>query len=437
MGNLVLNKTCGAVQSGGTVYPLTAELALNASRNSAQRCAWLLYTKDVIKKYLSVDMGDYYMLTGYRVTCITETDGVSDTWPSPDYLMKGWMFYASKDGESWVQLHKVTNNNSGVVFVTFTPDPNEAYRYVKFVPDRFYINNNASILQLEVFEQPFLISMNCLNTTLSPEFSMQTYAYTAQLTLQDSAIALVPTTINNEYAIMFDGDTIQNGSTLSAMVDYGTTQVTLNVKSPADGAVRPYVITVTRPGPYLTALSLNSGTLSPTFDCNTFSYNVSLGYDTESVTVTAAEAMPEASLTINGQAAQNNAPSQPVALSVGANTVKAVSALQSGQNTEYDITVTRASSPYLTGIQGLNISNFQKNVYQYSAEININSLDITFFTEDEQVRLEFQYGDTEYNVYPQKQLILILSYGSNTLTITTTSQIGSDSRTYTFLVTVN
>lgn len=66
MGNLVLNKMGDAVQSGGTVYPLTAALALNASRNSVQRCAW-----NSVRNFLSVDMGDYYMLTGYRLTCIT------------------------------------------------------------------------------------------------------------------------------------------------------------------------------------------------------------------------------------------------------------------------------------------------------------------------------------------------------------------------------
>lgn len=66
-----------------------------------------------------------------------------------------------------------------------------------------------------------------------------------------------------------------------------------------------------------------------------------------------------------------------------------------------------------------------------------NLLVVAFLAEDEKVGLKVQCGDTEYLVNPQEQLILNLSYGSNTLTVTTASQIGSNSRVYTFLITVS
>jgi hypothetical protein len=86
---------------------------------------------------------------------------------------------------------------------------------------------------------------------------------------------------------------------------------------------------------YLAGLTVGGGTLTPTFDKNVLSYIVSVGNNVSSVTINAIAENPAAAVSIN--------PSSPVSLSVGDNIVKVKVTAAGYADTEYTITVTRAS----------------------------------------------------------------------------------------------
>lgn len=84
----------------------------------------------------------------------------------------------------------------------------------------------------------------------------------------------------------------------------------------------------------LTALTISSGTLSPTFDTNTKSYTASVANSITSITVTGTARDSGATVTVSGN----------TSLDVGENEVEVDITKTDSPNKEYIITVTRAES---------------------------------------------------------------------------------------------
>ena len=97
----------------------------------------------------------------------------------------------------------------------------------------------------------------------------------------------------------------------------------------------------------LSALSISSGTLSPSFAPGTTSYTASVSNATTSINITpTVSATGVATVTVNGVAATSGSPSS-VSLSVGSNSIPVVVS-NSGASQTYTIAVTRATAPIIS-----------------------------------------------------------------------------------------
>lgn len=95
----------------------------------------------------------------------------------------------------------------------------------------------------------------------------------------------------------------------------------------------------------LSALTISSGTLSPTFASTTTSYTASVINTISSITVTPTRNEANATITVNGVAATSGSASGAIALSVGSNTVTTIVTAQNGSTTKtYTLSVTRAAA---------------------------------------------------------------------------------------------
>jgi len=107
---------------------------------------------------------------------------------------------------------------------------------------------------------------------------------------------------------------------------------------------------------YLSALTINNGTLDPVFGKNTYNYTASVGTDVSSITVTPTAETPSAygqnaQIKVNGVAVASGVASTPVPLNIGSNTINIdVTSALGGVVQRYTIIITRASSPYLTQV---------------------------------------------------------------------------------------
>ena len=99
----------------------------------------------------------------------------------------------------------------------------------------------------------------------------------------------------------------------------------------------------------LSALTISSGTLSPTFASATTSYTASVSNATSSITVTPTRNQANATITVNGTAVTSGSASGAISLNVGSNTITTVVTAQDGTTTKtYTTTVTREAAPTLT-----------------------------------------------------------------------------------------
>jgi protocatechuate 3,4-dioxygenase beta subunit len=95
----------------------------------------------------------------------------------------------------------------------------------------------------------------------------------------------------------------------------------------------------------LSALTLSSGTLSPTFAAGTTSYTVSVANTVTSITITPTVNTSGATVKVAGTAVASGSASASQALSVGANTISLVVTAADGSTTEtYTVTATRAAA---------------------------------------------------------------------------------------------
>jgi len=137
----------------------------------------------------------------------------------------------------------------------------------------------------------------------------------------------------------YDGNTAQTYTftgTLSGVANPSNLTASINV------IVNPAVLSS---DDALSALTVDQGSLSPTFDPATFSYTDNLSNSVSSITVTPTTDDSNATVTVNG-----NPASTPVTLTSGPNDITIEVTAQDGSTQNYDLQITRTalSTPVLT-----------------------------------------------------------------------------------------
>lgn len=193
----------------------------------------------------------------------------------------------------------------------------------------------------------------------------------------------------------------------------------------------------------LTALSLSSGTISPSFAASTFSYTASVGGAVGSVTVTAAKSEAKEKVEVNGvviSAAGSTTlsnTSSSIALSLGSNTITVLVTAENGTNNAYSITVTRqdnnANLSALTISSGTLSPAFSTNTVDYTATVaySVTSLNITPSLASANATMTV---NTTAVTSGSAFTFASLAVGSNTATIVVTAQ-DLTTKTYAIVIT--
>jgi len=184
--------------------------------------------------------------------------------------------------------------------------------------------------------------------TLTPTFASSTTSYTTNVTSSIGSTRVTATAAVSTASITVNGDSIASGSQSdNVALAYGQNAITVVVTA-QNGTTKTYSITVTRALPSsnssLSALSLSSGTLSPTFAAGTRSYTASVGNATTSITATATLADVRASVRVNGTPVTSGSASGALPLVVGINLITVIVTAEDDTTTSYAVTVTRAAS---------------------------------------------------------------------------------------------
>ncbi|WP_307298148.1 MULTISPECIES: cadherin-like beta sandwich domain-containing protein [unclassified Paenibacillus] len=226
----------------------------------------------------------------------------------------------------------------------------------------------------------------------------------------------------------------------STPVLYGVTSTSNQFTAVGDsGAIRTQSIAAASTNANLSALSISSGTLSPTFASGTTSYTASVANATTSLTVTPTVADSTASVKVNGVTVTSGTASGAIALAVGSNTITTVVTAQDGTTTKtYTITVTRAGSSN-ADLSALSLSAgtlspaFASGTTNYTASVGnaTTSLTVTPTVADGTASVKVN-GVTVTS--GNASGAIPLNVGSNTITTVVTAQ-NNTTKTYTITVT--
>ncbi|MBJ7427349.1 MAG: cadherin-like beta sandwich domain-containing protein, partial [Bacteroidia bacterium] len=330
--------------------------------------------------------------TGYTAsvsnasTSITVTPTRSDANATIQVRVNGGGYATVTSGSASGSLSLNVGNNTIDVLVT-AQDGTTTKTYTITITR---VSNDATLSGLTIS-----------NGTLSPTFASGTTSYTA--TNSSSSITITPTRNQANASIQAR---VNGGSYSSVTSGNASGSLSLNVGSNTidvlvtaqDGTTtQTYTITVTRlsTDATLSALTLSSGTLSPTFASGTASYTASVSNGTNSVTITPTRNQANATIQarVNGgsySSVTSGSASGSLSLNLGSNTINILVTAQDGTTTQtYTITVTRAflapgnalnfsSSNAAVAVSGLDISPSAKPTLMISVWVNRTSNPINY-----------------------------------------------------------
>ncbi len=322
------------------------------------------------------------------------------------------------------------------------------------MPDAQALSTDATLSALGAWSNGTLSS-------LTPAFASGTYSYSASASASTTTISVQPATnwpnLSTIQVKIGNGaySTVASYGTFTANLNVGANIITIFVTAQDGITALAYTYTVTRAAPAstdatLSALTLSSGTLSPTFAGGTISYTASTTSSSITVTPTVNQVNATVQLKVNTgtyATVTSGTASAALALNVGAyNYVYVLVTAQDGTTTStYTITVTRLSTD--ATLQSLVLSwpgvlspTFDTATATYASSVSSSttSLTVTPAATDQanatiQVRIN---GGTNATVASwSASAPLNLNTGSNPIEVLVTAQDGITTKLYTITVT--
>ena len=290
--------------------------------------------------------------------------------------------------------------------------------------------------------EPCLTTLSSSPGSISPTFSNPnqcsnaTTRYTATVDSDVEQITLTPTANSFRHGVSITANGISITGN-AAPVNVGDNTIVISVSTRDNKATARYTLVVTRLEPCLTALSLSSGSLSPTFgnpnQCSnaTIRYAATVDSDIERITLTttANGAAHRVSITANGISITGNS----VPVNVGNNSITiSVSTRDNQATTRYTLVVTR-SEPCLTALSlssGLLSPTFEKcsdGTVNYSAIVRNDVSQIVITATADRSANTIAFNDSQNSTVP-------LSVGDNTITVSVITADGMARKNYNLVI---
>jgi hypothetical protein len=342
MGNIALNKTTAA---SSFVKPYAPSKAVDG--NASPTTPFSRWLCNALPGWLSVDAGSSYLVNRWVVRHMPVAG-----WASPDYANADFTLQGSNDNTNWVNIDAVTNNSAGITDRTLSSFV--AFRFFRIVFTKGLRCNTqlASMVEFEVY-QAYSCLLNNLTIsagTLTPAFNPNTLAYTATVDASVASINVTPTAQDPQAVIKVNGAVVVSGQLKAVALAYGSNTVTVNVTD-GSGAQKNYVITVTRPGSFLSALTVQSGStnvaLIPSFVKTTLAYTASVASNIPSVTFTPTAEIAGSTIAINNVPVTSGQQSTSFSLVDGINNFNIVVTTK-GIPTTYSVAITKVGNLLLT-----------------------------------------------------------------------------------------
>jgi hypothetical protein len=173
-----------------------------------------------------------------------------------------------------------------------------------------------------------LSNLTISSGTLTPTFASATTSYTDSVLNTVTSVTVTPTRNQANATITVNGTAVTSGSPSGAIaLVVGSNTITVVVTAQDGTTTKTYTIVVTRLASgdaTLSGLTINYGSLNPTFAAATTSYVDNVGNTTSSVSITPTTTQTGSTIKVNGTTAASGSLFGPIALSVGPNIISIV-----------------------------------------------------------------------------------------------------------------
>ena len=304
-----------------------------------------------------------------------------------------------------------------------------------------------------------LSALTLSSGTLNPVFAAATTSYTATVAGGTSSITVTPTRANDNAKIEVSVNSssyteVSSGSASSSQsLNVGSNTVDVRVTAQDGTTIKTYTVTVTRPSTNadLSALTISSGTLTPSFAAATTSYTDTVANNVASITVTPIKAEVNATIQVrvnSGSYTTVNSGSASGALTISNisptnNTVNVRVTAQDGTTLKtYTITVTKLSAnANLTALSlstGTLSPTFSQTTTAYTTSVTnaTNTITITPTSASTIATIQVRVNAGAYTTVERSTAsdALNLNVGSNIIDVLVTAQDGT-TKTYSITVT--
>ena len=271
-------------------------------------------------------------------------------------------------------------------------------------------------------------------------FASGTTSYSAQVANSVSQTTVTPTVNDSEasYVIKLGGATDADGV---VSLSVGSNVITVEVTAEDENTTQPYTVTVTRAAPLSTDVTLSALTLSGidfgTFDSSATSYTAQVANDVTHTTVTPTANHSGASYVVKLGGVEDK--DSEISLAVGSNVITIEVTAEDDKITQtYSVTVTRTAPPALDAtlsaltLSGIDFGTFASGTNSYTAQV-ANSVSQTTVTPT------VNHAEASYVIkldgVTDADGVVLLSVGSNVITVEVTAEDDSTTQTYTVTVT--
>lgn len=289
-----------------------------------------------------------------------------------------------------------------------------------------------------------LIDVSTLNDltvqtgTLFPSFATGITQYAVKVEHSVDSIELMAKATDGKAELTAQGQPYSNGTGISFELSVGTNEIPFTVTA-RDGSTKTYTVIVTRSKAEevkgvtdLSALTLSSGTLDPSFASETTEYSVHVNKEVTGITVTASVYDSSATLTVNGKPSTSGQLSDMIHLEVGSNNIPVVVTAVDGTSKTYNVDVVRGAEEAAShdmDLSALMLSHgilnpaFKPEVTDYTSKVGneVSSITVTASVYDRSAAFTIN-GTPAVN--GQTSEAINLNVGSNVIPIIVTSSDG-------------
>ncbi|PUA41051.1 hypothetical protein C8Z91_01210 [Paenibacillus elgii] len=186
--------------------------------------------------------------------------------------------------------------------------------------------------------------------TLSPAFDSGIVHYEAAVEHGVTSMTVTASVYDRNALLTVNGREVASHQPSQPVeLQVGINRLTIMVTAQDRVSTQAYTVEVTRKpssAASLTGLGLTGAALSPAFDSEFTAYEANVGHSIGSTTVTASVYDPNARISINGKAALSGEAFAPIALQVGATTIRITVTAPDGQTVRtYTVRVHREAAP--------------------------------------------------------------------------------------------